>query len=202
MWEWWDSVARKSVIVGLEDILFSDTVGFISNLPPNLIESFKATLDELKAADLLLHVVDISDPNYIFKINQVSKILEELQISHITQIKVNNKSDKARIKDFSKLSNLKKREVWISAENQIGITGLKDTINFHCKKEIKKKWIKIDSSQGKIRSKLYSQGRVIEERTTVSGLIQLHIEIERNELDHLLSLKGIKLDKTDIKEAV
>ena len=45
-----DSVTRKSVIVGLEDILFSDTVGFISNLPPNLIESFKATLDELKAA--------------------------------------------------------------------------------------------------------------------------------------------------------
>ena len=59
-----DSVTRKNVDPELSSILFSDTVGFISDLPTQLIESFKGTLDELKSADLLLHVVDISDPDY------------------------------------------------------------------------------------------------------------------------------------------
>ena len=62
----------------LRDILFSDTVGFISNLPTQLVESFKATLDDLGSADLLLHVVDISDKDHRFKVQEVNKILKEL----------------------------------------------------------------------------------------------------------------------------
>ena len=60
---------------GLKHILFSDTVGFISNLPTQLVESFKATLDDLSSADLLLHVVDISDKDHRFKVKEVEKIL-------------------------------------------------------------------------------------------------------------------------------
>ena len=79
---------KQESISGLDGILFSDTVGFISDLPTHLVESFRATLDELKYADLLIHVIDISDPDYHFKISQVAKILEKLRISHIKQIKV------------------------------------------------------------------------------------------------------------------
>ena len=84
----------------MSSILFSDTVGFISDLPTQLIESFKGTLDELKSADLLLHVVDISDPDYRFKVTQVDILLEELGISKIPQIRINNKSDLKGYKDI------------------------------------------------------------------------------------------------------
>ena len=70
-----DSVTRKNNMPQLRNILFSDTVGFISNLPTQLVESFKATLDDLGSADLLLHVVDISDKDHRFKANEVEKLL-------------------------------------------------------------------------------------------------------------------------------
>lgn len=199
-----DSVTRRNAVSGLNGVLFSDTVGFISDLPTHLIESFKTTFDELKAADLLIHVVDISDPDYRFKTRQVSNILEELALSHITQIRVNNKCDKIQIENFQDLSNPEKGEIWISAENNIGINKLKEAINIHSQKVITKQWIKISNSQASIsiRSKLYSLGRVIEERTTELGLIQLHLEIEEMELEKLLSIKGIQLDNTTIKEAI
>ena len=96
-----DSVTRKNIDPELSSILFSDTVGFISDLPTQLIESFKGTLDELKSADLLLHVVDISDPDYRFKVSQVDILLEELGISEIPQIRINNKSDLKGYKDLA-----------------------------------------------------------------------------------------------------
>ena len=73
--------------------MFSDTVGFISELPTQLIESFKATLDELKSADMLLHVVDISDQDYKAKKDQVNIILEDLGVTEIPTLIVNNKCD-------------------------------------------------------------------------------------------------------------
>jgi len=197
-----DSVTRRNTLLGLDDVLFSDTVGFISNLPTHLIESFKTTLDELQAADLLIHVIDISDPDYRFKVQQVSNILEDLDLSKIPQIQVHNKSDKTEIKNFQNLSNPEKGEVWISAVNNTGINELKKAINIHSNKVITKQWVKISNSLPDIRSKLYSLGRVIEERTTDLGLIQLHLEIEEMELKELLSNKGIQLDNKTIKEAI
>ena len=197
-----DSVTRRNTLLGLDDVLFSDTVGFISDLPTHLIESFKTTLDELQAADLLIHVIDISDPDYRFKVQQVSNILEDLDLSKIPQIQVHNKSDKTEIKNFQNLSNPEKGEVWISAVNNTGINELKKAINIHSNKVITKQWVKISNSLPDIRSKLYSLGRVIEERTTDLGLIQLHLEIEEMELKELLSNKGIQLDNKTIKEAI
>ena len=69
-----DTTTRKADFKSktLSTVLFSDTVGFISNLPTKLIESFKATLDDLSSADLLLHVIDAADPESDFKIQQVN----------------------------------------------------------------------------------------------------------------------------------
>ena len=99
-----DSVTRKNSIPDLKDILFSDTVGFISDLPTQLIESFKATLDDLRTADLLLHVVDISDKDYRFKVKEVMKLIDELGLSDIPILRVNNKSDKANLSSLDQLS--------------------------------------------------------------------------------------------------
>ena len=78
-----DSVTRKNKHPKYGPILFSDTVGFISDLPTQLIESFKATLDELKAADLLLHIVDVHDIDYKTKIQEVNNILS-VSYTHLT----------------------------------------------------------------------------------------------------------------------
>ena len=197
-----DSVTRKNNVSGLEDILFSDTVGFISDLPTELIESFKATLDELKSADILVHVVDISDPDFIYKTEQVLLILKELEISNIPCIRVNNKSDKVDIDEISNETSNNNNEVWVSALKNTGMEHLVNSIQFNRKKFMVKEWVELEPNQGKIRAKLYSLGRVLEETTSEAGLIQLQLEIDKNELNNLISNKGIDLKNNKLKEAI
>ena len=87
-----DTTVRKVVIKNLP-FLLSDTVGFIRKLPTQLIESFKSTLDEVREADLLLHVVDISHPEFEHHIESVNKILEDIKAADKPQIMVFNKID-------------------------------------------------------------------------------------------------------------
>ena len=87
-----DTTVRK-VVIGNLPFLLSDTVGFIRKLPTQLIESFKSTLDEVRDADLLLHVVDISHPNFEDHIASVNQILGEIQSINKPTIMVFNKID-------------------------------------------------------------------------------------------------------------
>ena len=201
-----DSVTRKNKDNNLSPFLFSDTVGFISELPTQLIESFKATLDELKSADLILHVVDISDSNYLHKLEEVNNLLDELDISHIQQLRVNNKIDKIGNKDILEDYCFGDIEVWISAKEELGISNLQESM-IHCvNKEVFVGWISLKSSLGRVRSNLYSLGYVEEEKTsTSSGLIQLKIKMGREYLQELLLEKGVKLvdsNKNKIEVAV
>ena len=88
-----DTTVRKVVVKNLP-FLISDTVGFIRKLPTQLIESFKSTLDEVREADLLIHVIDISHSNFEEHIESVNKILEEIKSSDKKTIIVFNKIDK------------------------------------------------------------------------------------------------------------
>ena len=188
-----DSITRRNATPELERILFSDTVGFISDLPTHLVESFKTTLDELNAADLLIHVVDISDPSHLEKIETVNQLLDELNLTQIPQIRVNNKVDKLSQGFYKKSTRQNPKEVWISAKHNSGIESLKESLNKFIYEGIFKGWITLESSLGKIRSRLYSLGRVIEERTTEKGLIQLHLNVGNQELKKLTSQKGIDI---------
>ena len=87
-----DTTVRK-VVIGNLPFLLSDTVGFIRKLPTQLVESFKSTLDEVREADLLLHVVDISHPSFEHHILSVEKILDEIDASEKPTIMVFNKID-------------------------------------------------------------------------------------------------------------
>ncbi|NNL09615.1 MAG: GTPase HflX [Croceitalea sp.] len=87
-----DTTVRK-VVIGNLPFLLSDTVGFIRKLPTQLVESFKSTLDEVREADLLLHVVDISHPNFEEHIESVNKILGEIKCTDKKMIMVFNKID-------------------------------------------------------------------------------------------------------------
>src|SRR5690554_4923809 len=94
-----DTTVRKVVIQNLP-FLLSDTVGFIRKLPTQLVESFKSTLDEVREADLLLHVVDISHPNFEHHIESVNKILGEIGSSDKPTIMVFNKIDAYKPEPF------------------------------------------------------------------------------------------------------
>ncbi|MEO0202529.1 MAG: GTPase, partial [candidate division WOR-3 bacterium] len=106
-------------------VVLSDTVGFIRDLPPNLIASFKATLSVIEDADIILHVIDISHPNVNEHIEVVEKILSEMNVDEKAKIMVFNKID--LILDKNQIYRFKEKytdSVFISAKLEIGIDEL------------------------------------------------------------------------------
>jgi len=128
-------------------------------------------------------------------------ILKELGISEIPCIRVNNKSDKVDIEINGK-SVSSENEVWFSALKNQGMDELVNSIQLNRKKFMVKEWVELQPSQGKIRAKLYSLGRVLEETTSDTGLIQLQLEIDETELNSLVSNKGVDLKTNKTKEAI
>ena len=89
-----DPTTRKKRISDTQEILLSDTVGFIRKLPHHLVSAFKATLEELAYADLLLHVVDVSDPDWQIQVDTVEQVIVQLGAQEIPRVMVYNKADK------------------------------------------------------------------------------------------------------------
>lgn len=119
-----DTTTRELYLDGKKKGLISDTVGFIQQLPHQLIEAFKSTLSELQYADLLLHVIDISDPNWEAHIKVVLNILTELEVDK-PMLYVFNKTD--RVADLAQLEQSISRyqpHVIISAQSKEGLTPL------------------------------------------------------------------------------
>ena len=132
-----DTTVRKMVIGNLP-FLLTDTVGFIRKLPTQLVESFKSTLNEITESDLLLHIVDISHPNYEEHIDSVNEILGQIDSIDKPSILVFNKIDRLEDDSFIKSNKLKSR-VYISAEKKTNINELKEKIykyvrNIHVKR--------------------------------------------------------------------
>ena len=119
-----DTTVRKMVIRNLP-FLVTDTVGFIRKLPTQLIESFKSTLNEITESDLLIHIVDISHPNYEEHIDSVNEILGQIDSSDKPLILVYNKIDSLDNYSFVKLNKSEKKE-YISAQKKININQLKE----------------------------------------------------------------------------
>ena len=103
-----DTTVRK-VVVGNLPFLLTDTVGFIRKLPTQLVESFKSTLDEVREADLLLHVVDISHDSFEDHIASVNGILEEIKASEKPTIMVFNKIDQYQAEDYDETDLMTER---------------------------------------------------------------------------------------------
>ena len=199
-----DSVTRKNKNPELGPILFSDTVGFISDLPTQLIESFKATLDELKSADLLLHIVDISDNDRKVKLVEVNKILNELGLERIPQIMVNNKIDMISNSKLEALIKRKPKEIYLSAENETEFDNLRYLINERLFNGIYQGWISLESNLGNIRSMLFDMGCIEEESVSTDGKMLANIKIGNDELEQLNKLKGFEIcyDKDILFESV
>lgn len=129
-----DSTVRKVVLNELP-FLLSDTVGFIRKLPHNLIESFKSTLAEVKEADILLHVIDVSNPAYEDHVQVVEKTLQEIGAGEIQTIRVYNKVD--RVEDEAQLptEGTSGQDVFISATSGYHVAELREMIFEAVKKE-------------------------------------------------------------------
>ncbi|MBE0449870.1 MAG: GTPase HflX [Clostridia bacterium] len=120
-----ETSVRQIVMKNKRRFLLSDTVGFVSNLPHGLIKAFRSTLEEVIHADLLLHVVDYSNPNYEEQMKVTLETLKEIGADQIPVINVFNKSELV----LDELPNVDERGVYISAKERIGIDILEKKIS-------------------------------------------------------------------------
>jgi GTPase len=116
-------------------VSLSDTVGFIRDLPHGLIDAFEATLQEAVDADLLLHVVDTANPNFLEQINEVQRVLREIGADQVPQILVFNKLDALekerwplQMTDVFDLDGVQVQRVFVSASDGIGLAALRETL--------------------------------------------------------------------------
>lgn len=165
-----DPTTRKVSLTNNTDILLSDTVGFIQKLPTTLIAAFRATLEEITEADLILHVVDVSHANVEQHIEAVEDTLAEIDASHMPRILVMNKIDQLdEIPDFISPHDHYAATVFISAQEHLGLEELKDAIaDIISRNQIVMK-INLPYQRGKDYSYLYENGYIESEITTNSG---------------------------------
>ncbi|HAU0605573.1 TPA: GTPase HflX [Legionella pneumophila] len=182
-----DPTMRKLELPGSSAAILADTVGFIRDLPHHLVEAFRATLEETQQADLLLHVIDISDPNWRETVFEVQKVLDELKVSNIPVIQVFNKIDlqegwQPKI-DYTEDSC----KVWLSATTGAGLDLLKEAIATQLHGMILIEDIVIKPDQAKLRAQLYQLGAVLKESVDENGDWLMKIRITADQKRRLLS---------------
>ncbi|MCS7013252.1 MAG: GTPase HflX [Chloroherpetonaceae bacterium] len=158
-----DTTTRQLVLPPNKQVLLSDTVGFIRKLPHKLVESFKSTLQEVRDADILLHVVDASHPNYGEQIAVVEQTLAEIQAINKVIITVFNKLDKLPADfDFAHARECYPNAVFVSAERGIGIQQLKSCITSIISAEFQERQVRVHVSHYKFISFLHDKAEVLE----------------------------------------
>jgi GTP-binding protein HflX len=157
-----DSTTRQVRLPKNQNILLSDTVGFIKKLPHQLVAAFKATLEEVTEADLLLHVVDISHPKAEAQIAAVDKVLTELEASDIPMVMVFNKIDQLETEDLLHILQTRYPEAKpISAQRGDGITDLMEMLAERFLSHGVMLDLSIPYTEGKALDILYKHGTVL-----------------------------------------
>ncbi|MCJ7507396.1 MAG: GTPase HflX [candidate division Zixibacteria bacterium] len=183
-----DSFTRILRFSKKHDILLTDTVGFIRKLPHHLIASFRSTLDEVKLADLLLHIVDISHPNFSQQIEKVSQTLEELSCSTKPTLLVFNKIDKLKGElPLGLCSSYEVEPIFISAEKGIGLTNLITNIELFMDGQSCEAEIFLKKEDMNLLPSFYKLGIVTETEMKDEGL-NLKIRAKKWNLEKLKSL--------------
>lgn len=164
-----DSTTRQLKLPEGRQATLTDTVGFIQKLPTTLIEAFKSTLDEVSGADLLLHVVDISDESYERQIDAVNEVLGQIDAASAPRILVFNKCD---LLDDETLSAMKKRypqACFVSSLTKQGIDVLLADITKAAASIGSLMQLQIPFDKGEICSLIHRKCHVIEERYSENG---------------------------------
>ena len=180
-----DPTMRKIELPGAGNAIITDTVGFIRQLPHDLVEAFSATLEEAKEADLLLHIIDISSATWRDEVNDVNKVLTEIGAQNIPCILVYNKID--RLEGFKPHVENQgdQAKVWVSALNGLGLDNLLQTIAKQLYGDPIYRTLCIEPHQGKLRAKLYKLDAVLSETIDDDGNWRISIRISKNDFDRL-----------------
>ncbi|PFQ69253.1 GTPase HflX, partial [Bacillus thuringiensis] len=149
-----DPTTRKMPLPSGYTVLLTDTVGFIQDLPTSLIAAFRSTLEEAGEADVILHVVDSADPNYIGHERTVKRLLSELEINHIPIITLYNKKDELH-QNFIPFP--KSDFLMTSAFEESDLLRIKEAIEMKMKKEMDRYRVEIPPSEGKLLTLLKTE---------------------------------------------
>lgn len=194
-----DPTMRKIELDQIGSAILADTVGFISNLPHKLVESFRATLEEASNADLLLHVVDYVDDERHRNVEQVAEVLKEIGADELPQLLVYNKID--LLEGFQpKIERDKNNHpvaVWVSAQEGLGIDLLLEAITDALAEDIVHTRVLLKPTLGRFRAKLFKNNAVLNESFLQDGSSELEIRIPTADLNRLLAAED--LDTSDLE---
>ena len=189
-----DPTVRRITLPGGTPVVAADTVGFIRELPHELVAAFQSTLTEAREATLLLHVVDASDPRRDEHIAQVDAVLTQIGAQEIPQILVYNKIDRL---DFGprvdRDAQGQATAAWISAEKRLGLDLLTGAIAERIARFARMARLRVPASAGALRSRLYAAKAVREERSADDGSIELLVELPDVELLVLARTPGVQI---------
>ena len=186
-----DPTVRKLQGMHCGEVLIADTVGFVSDLPHELIAAFRATLQEAREADLLLHVIDASDPYRIERQAEVEEVLDSIGAGEIPVIRVFNKTDRTG-QEVGLLGgdNGHANGVAISALNGEGLEDLRELIAGELTRDRIQVWISLAGSDARLRAQLFELGVVNEERIEDDGSWRLHVDVPRDTARRLANQPG------------
>ena len=152
-----DTTTRRLQISPTMEVLLSDTVGFIRKLPHHLVEAFKATLEELKYADLLIHVIDVSNPEWQLQAGVVDQLISQLGADATPRIEAFNKADLCPAEIIPHGENI----VSISARSGEGLEKLVDMIEKCLDKGKRKVMLRLPYAKGGLLDTLHSEAQVL-----------------------------------------
>lgn len=170
-----DTTIRQIHLTGVGSCLLIDTVGFIQNLPPDLIAAFRSTLEESLSADLLLHVIDVSDSDWQRKELSVQQTLNSIGAKEVPVLCVYNKIDVLSASELSAFMEVSKQEngeagdkkktttVMVSAQKNIGLTELNGKIAHQLSGKFMQAEFILGQNYGQLRSQLFALGEVLSE---------------------------------------
>jgi len=189
-----DPLVRRVSLPGGSPIVVADTVGFIRELPHELVAAFQSTLTEAREATLLLHVIDACDSRRDERIEQVNAVLTDVGAGGLPQIKVFNKIDQLETTPrVERNEALEVQSVWISAARHLGLAELMDSVAERLSRFAKPRTVRVDSRYaGTVRARLFASGVVKGERVLENGSIELSVHLPDFGARELARIPGVE----------
>jgi GTP-binding protein HflX len=189
-----DPTLRRLPLGVGEPIILADTVGFIRDLPHDLVAAFHATLEHTRQARLLLHVVDAADPERIERIHQVQTVLGEIGASEVPQIEVFNKIDLCPGTEprIERDETGRVVRVYVSAVTGAGLDLLRTALVEQCFADLVDTELELPVGASRLRARLFELGAVKGERMDDAGGYLLKISMPRRQLERLCVQEGVE----------
>jgi len=191
-----DPTLRRVDVAPGQPVILADTVGFIRHLPHDLVAAFRATLEETREADLLLHIIDFADPDWSEKEKAVQRVLEEIGAEEVPILKVMNKVDLLNDIETGIIRSDKSiQEVRVSAKQERGIEQLLQAISELLAGDRIDCQLTIPPEQGKLRGLLFHLQAIKKEYYLEDGSLQLTINLQRADWQRLKQKLHMNLDQ-------